>query len=95
MTAMTATNQDVFTPMGHQQIAPTSSTALTVPAGARFAMLGASVQAVRYTDDGTVPTLVKGVAIGVTHPIWYSGDLTALLFFNDVAGGLLDVLYYK
>ena len=95
MTSMTATTQDVFTPMGHQKISPTASTALTVPAGARFAMLGASVQAVRYTDDGTVPTLVLGVAIGVTHPIWYAGDLTALLFFNDVAGGILDVLYYK
>jgi hypothetical protein len=58
-------------------------------------MLGASVQAVRYTDDGTVPTLTKGVAIGVGNPVWYTGDLSALLFFNDVAGGLLDVLYYQ
>jgi hypothetical protein len=88
-------NTNAGIPLGHQQIAPTASTGLTVPTGARFALIGASVQAVRFTDDGTVPTLVKGVRISVEQgPFWYSGDLSALLFFNDVAGGLVDVLYY-
>lgn len=83
-------------PMGHQQIAPTTSTALTVPAGARFALIGTSVQAVRFTDDGTTPTLILGVRISVEQgPFWYSGNLASLLFFNDVAGALVDVLYYR
>jgi len=89
-------NLNTSVPVGHQQIAPTSSTALTVPTGARFALIGTSVQAVRFTDDGTVPTLIKGLRISIEQgPFWYSGDLGALLFFNDVAGALVDVLYYR
>ena len=82
--------------MGHQQIAPTTSTALTVPKGAKFALMSASVQGVRFTDDGTVPTLILGLVIPVgAQPLWYAGHLESMLFFNDVAGGLLDVLYYS
>ena len=93
---MNSNTQDTFIPLGHQQIAPTASTALTVPSGARFALIGTSVQAVRFTDDGTTPTLTVGCRISVEQgPFWYSGDLTALLFFNDVAGALVDVLYYR
>jgi len=85
-----------YMPLGHQNIAPTSSTALTVPADAKYALISASVQAVRFTDDGTVPTLTKGVRISVEQgAFWYAGNLSQLLFFNDVAGGLIDVLYYK
>ncbi len=93
---MQAAGYKHFTPMGHEQLAPTTSTALTVPTGARFALMSASVQGIRFTDDGTVPTLTVGVVIPVgAAPLWYAGELGNLLFFNDVADGLLDVLYYS
>lgn len=93
---MQVSNRINYTPMGHEQIAPTSSTGLTVPVGAKFALMSASVQGIRFTDDGTAPTLTLGVVIPVgAAPMWYAGNLSSLLFFNDVAGGLLDVLYYS
>lgn len=93
---MNVSDRNRYKPEGHEQIAPTSSTGLTVPKGARYAFMSASVQGVRFTDDGTVPTLVLGVVIPVgAAPTWYAGKLESLLFFNDVAGGLLDVLYYS
>ena len=88
--------RDAFSPLGYQAIAPTASTALTVPTGATHALIRSEVQAVRMTDDGTTPTLTVGLPLAVADPpLWYAGDLTALLFFNDVAGGLIKVLYYK
>jgi len=88
--------REAFKPLGYQAIAPTASTALTVPNGATHALIKAEVQHVRMTDDGTVPTLTVGLPLLTTDPaLWYAGDLTALLFFNDTAGGLLKVLYYK
>ena len=89
-------SRDKLTPLGYQAIAPTSSTALTVPAGAAFALFRSEVQDVRWTDDGTTPTLTVGMLQMVEDsPFWYAGDLAALLFFNDTAGGIVKVLYYK
>jgi hypothetical protein len=88
-------NEIKMTPLGYQALAPTGATALTVPKGARYAMMTAEVQHVRMTDDGTTPSLTVGLVIKVTDPpLWYSGNLHTLKFFNDTAGGLLKVLYY-
>ena len=86
----------VYTPLGYQAIVPTASTALTVPAGAQFALIRTEVQDVRWTDDATVPTLTVGMVLMIEDPaMWYSGDLSALLFFNDTAGSLVKISYYK
>ena len=86
----------VYVPMGYQAITPTSSTALTVPARAQFALIRTEVQAVRWTDEGTTPTTTVGVLLAVADPaMWYSGDLKALLFFEDVAGALVKISYYR
>lgn len=88
--------RDAFTPLGYQAIAPTTSTALTVPDGATHCSITTAVQAVRYTDDGTVPTLTVGQLLPVgLAPMWYAGDLHKVLLFNAVAGALVKVLYYK
>ncbi len=84
-----------YTPMGFQALVPTSSTAMTVPKGARFALITVEVQHVRMTDDGTTPTLLIGLQLKTTDvPLWYAGDLHAVRFFNDTAGGLVKILYY-
>ncbi len=88
--------RDSFTPLGYQAIAPTASTALTVPNGATHALITTEVQDVRFTDDGTTPTLTVGLVLKIEDgPLWYAGDLHALLFFNDIAGALVKILYYK
>lgn len=88
--------RDKFAPLGYQAIAPTASTALTVPAQAAYALIRCEVQDCRWTDDGTVPTLTVGQILMIEDPaMWYAGDLSALLFFNDTAGSLVKILYYK
>ncbi len=88
--------RESMTPLGYQAIAPTASTALTVPDGATHALIRTEVQDVRMTDDGTTPTLTVGLVLMIEDgPLWYAGDLHALKFFNDTAGALVKVLYYK
>lgn len=92
---MDVSGRKSYKPLGYQAIAPTASTALTVPAGAQYALITAEAQHVRMTDDGTTPTLTVGLVVKTTDPpLWYAGHLTKLLFFNDTAGGLIKVLYY-
>ena len=89
-------SRDTFTPLGYEALTPTASTALTVPNGATHCSITTKVQALRWTDDGTTPTLTVGQMQEVADPpIWYAGDLHAVLLFNAVAGALVKVLYYK
>lgn len=89
-------SRDVFTPLGYQALVPTASTALTVPDGAQYCLITTKVQALRWTDDGTTPTLDVGQLQEVTDPpLWYSGNLHKVLIMNAVAGALVKVLYYK
>ena len=84
-----------MTPMGYQALAPTAATKLTVPKGARSALFSIEVQAVRFTDDGTVPELTVGLLLQTTDsPLHYHGNLHGVQFMNAVAGGLVKVLYY-
>ena len=88
--------RDKFTPLDYEAIAPTTSTGLTVPSGAAYALITTAVQDCRFTDDGTTPTLTVGNLIKVGDPpFWYAGDLSKVKLFNAVAGALVKVLYYK
>jgi hypothetical protein len=88
-------NDRKYTPLGYQALAPTAATALTVPKGARFALIAIEVQDVRMTDDGSVPSDTLGLLLKtIDPPLFYSGNLSAIRFFNDTVGGLVKVLYY-
>ena len=81
--------------IGFQQIAPTVSTALTVPNGARWAYLSAEVQDIRMRSDGIAPTTAIGLLIKVgQQPVRYDGDLSQVRVINAVAGGILNVEYH-
>ena len=68
---------------------------MDVPNGAKFALIAIEVQPVRFTDDGTTPTLTVGLVLPKdVAPFWYAGNLAAVQFFNDTAGGLVKILYY-
>jgi len=82
-------------PLGYQQITSLgSSTALTVPAKSRRAIITAETQAVRWRDDGTAPTATVGMPVAVLTPFEYLGDLAAIRFIEQVAGGKLNIAYY-
>jgi len=84
-----------LTPLGYQQITSLSSaTALTVPDLARFALIEAEAQGVRWRDDGTNPTAAIGMPLSAGSTIWYVGNLEDIKFIEDTAGGILNVTYY-
>lgn len=92
----------VWTALGYQQISPvTTPSILTVPNGARMAMICAETNAVRYRDDGTAPTATVGMLIPITSPtsidncIMYSGPLPSILFQQVTSPATLDVSYYR
>jgi hypothetical protein len=82
-------------PLGYQQIATlTSSTALTVPEGAKRAIIQAETQNVRWRDDGTAPTASVGMLIASGASISYVGDLKTFRVIEATASAKLNVSYY-
>jgi hypothetical protein len=82
-------------PKGYQQItAPDTATSLTVPAGARSAVLKPTTQAIRIRDDGTDPTTTIGYPVAVGEEFEYHGRLEKVRVISQVAGAVVNVLYY-
>lgn len=84
------------TPMGYQQITSLgTATGLTVPTGARWAVLQAEAQTLRWRDDGTSPTATVGMPLEVADEHVYKGDLPTIEVIETTAGGILNVSYYR
>lgn len=82
-------------PMGYQQLSSLSSaTGLTVPTGARVALIVAETQGVRFRDDGTAPTATVGMPLPANTQFQYSGNLSKIKFIEQAASAKLNVLYY-
>lgn len=82
-------------PLGYQQITSLSSaTALTVPAGAKRALIRPEAQAVRWRDDGTAPTASVGMQLDFGETLPYTGNLLSLRFIEISSGAKLNVAYY-
>lgn len=86
------TRDTSLTPKGYQQLIPATSTALTVPGGAVYALLQARTNDISYRDDGVAPTIAAGMRIVVDTTLFYTGDLAALRFIGVAA--TLDVAFY-
>lgn len=83
-------------PKGFQQITIGAAAAsLTVPSGARVAVVQCTAQNVRWRDDGTAPTATVGMQLATTDvDKIYDGDLSAIQFFREASGAILNVSYY-
>jgi hypothetical protein len=85
----------VDVPLGYQQITSLSaSTALTIPAGAKRAIIQAETQDVRWRDDGTAPTASVGMVISAGDRLAYTGSLAAIRFIEAAASAKLNISYY-
>jgi len=83
------------TPVGYQQITSlASAAALTIPAGAKRAIIQAEAQAVRWRDDGTNPAAGVGMVLAAGASIQYNGDLAAFRVIESAASAKLNVSYY-
>lgn len=82
-------------PKGHAQITSLSSaTALTVPAGAAYAIISAETQAVRWRDDGTNPASTVGMPLAAGASFTYYGALSAIKFIEQTASAKINVAFY-
>jgi hypothetical protein len=85
------------TPVGKQYgLSVNSVTSLTVPSQTKCAQIGIEGQNVRYTTDGSNPTAGVGQVVTPGTPLQFCGPaLSALKFIAVVAGGILNVDYFK
>jgi hypothetical protein len=84
-------------PLGFQQLSTALSAAvgLTVPTGARGALIVVETANVRWRDDGTNPTSAIGMLlVAAGDPFYYSGNLSALKFIAASGSPVMDVSYY-
>ncbi len=79
----------------YQQLTVTVLTNLTPPSGAGMALITVEAQAVRWRDDGTAPTATVGMPLAVGQSMSYFGDMTKIQFIAQVAGGIINVSYYR
>lgn len=83
-------------PEGYEQITDVSSvTTLTVPGSATMALIQAVTQNVRWRDDGSSPTASIGMRISAGEEFWYTGNIDAIKFIEEVASAELNVSYYS
>ena len=83
-------------PLGYEQITGLSSAqSLTVPTGARLAVICAETQTVRWRDDGVDPTNAVGMPLPTNAYLIYNGDLGAFRAIETAASAVLNVEYYK
>lgn len=81
--------------MGFQQITGLSAVkGLTVPTGARMCRIEAATQAVRWRDDGMVPSSTVGMTLAAGASIDYDGELTRIQFVEAAASAVLNISYY-
>lgn len=81
---------------GQHNLTLTSSSALTIPTGARYANVCASGQAIKYTTDGTTtPTPLIGQPMAAGTCVTLSGPQVLQNFRAISPSGTLDVEYFR
>ena len=85
----------ISTPKGYHQITDVSAAVGIFAQAARFALIQAVDQNVRWRDDGTDPTAAEGMLLFAGQTIRYTGDVRTIKFIEVTAGAELNVsLYY-
>ncbi len=91
---------DIRKPVGFQKITDVSAvSSLTVPSGARIAIIQAEANDINWRDDGTdaaVTSGTGGMLLAAGDSFLYTGDLSAITFIEAVAtaDANINVSYY-
>ena len=84
-----------YRPLGYQQITDVSSAVgLTVPDGARLAIIQPQTVSIRWRDDGTNPTTTVGMVLAAGADFAYSGNLDAIKLIETAATSIVNVSYF-
>ena len=84
------------TPNGYQQVTNSGTAgALTVPAGTTSMILAVSVQAIRFTLDGTNPTASSGMPVAVGDAVPIVGNIRNVRIISQTGTATVDVQYFK
>lgn len=68
----------------------------TIPSGARFVLMQAEGDDLRWRDDGTNPTASVGMLLEEGQSFLYDlGPLSNIKVIETTGGGILNVTYYK
>lgn len=96
MLVRTVSANSNWTPLGYEQITDLAeATALTVPEGARIAVVVSETSAVRWPDDDEDPTATVGMPLATGVYRVFDGDLSKVLFIQQAVNAKLNVAYYK
>jgi hypothetical protein len=95
--AQTAPPSLGYVALGYQQITATGTAAsLTVPAGAKMAVISVETAAIRWRDDGVDPTTTVGMPVAAAAtPIEYSGPLANFRLIAQTGSPIVNVSYYR
>jgi hypothetical protein len=89
------TNPTAYTAKGYQQLTSLSSaTALTVPSGAKVALIQAEAQSIRWRDDGTNPTTTVGMILSAGESLYFTGSLATFKAIEVTASAKINISYY-
>jgi len=89
--------------LGYQQITSISSAkGITVPTtdvsgfriGPTGAMITPEAQAIRWRDDGVLPTATVGMPLAVGVTLMYDGDIGQIKFIEQTGGAIVNVTLY-
>lgn len=80
---------------GQHNLTTASSTALTVPNGAVYAIVQAAAAAVKYTTDGSAPTVTVGMTLASGSALALNGYASIVAFRAISSGATLDVEYFQ
>jgi hypothetical protein len=67
----------------------------SIPSGARFVLVQAEAQNVRWRDDGTDPTAAIGMVIEAGQTLVYNGNLASLEMIEAAASAIVNVCFYR
>lgn len=67
-----------------------------IPNGTALLIITPQTQAIRWRDDGTVPTAAVGYPLAVGAELRYTGaDMQNLRVISQVAGAVVNVIAYR
>src|SRR6266849_5666597 len=66
-----------------------------IPAGTQLLLIQPQTQAIRWRDDGTVPTAAVGYPLAAAAELRYTGaSMGALRVISQIAGAIVNVVAY-